>query len=81
MPGRNLDCNKNFQIPFGVYVQVAKEKILPTRMPREHLMKYVCNPFMKKPEKQKCMHIQADQVIIVNNSKDFPITELVIKDV
>ena len=50
MSGHNLHFNKHFQIPFGAYVEFAKEKILPTQMILEQSMKFICNPQIKNKD-------------------------------
>ena len=79
MSGRNMDFNKKFQIPFGAYVQVAKDNNPTNTNTTRTLDGIYLQTLDNNQGGQKFMHMQTGKVITGYNMKDVTVTDLFIK--
>ena len=70
MSGHNLEFNKNSQIEFGAYVQVARDNNPTNTKSLLTLDVIYLQPLDNKQGGQKCMHLHTGQVIKGYNMKD-----------
>ena len=75
----NLDFNKNSQMKFGAYMQVAKDNNTTNWNPPRTLNAIYLKPPDNKKRGYKWTHIQTSQVVIDYNVNYVTITDLVIK--
>ena len=78
---RDLDFNKNFQVPFGAFVQ-AKQENYPTNnnAPLTIDVIYLC-PMSNKQGGHELMNLATGQVSAQNRVWEHPVTYLAIKAV
>ena len=79
MSALNMYFNKNFQIPFGSYIQVAKIKNLTNTNSQRILHKIYLQTLYNKQGGNEYIHIKNVQVITGYNVKDVPVTDLFIE--
>ena len=79
MSGLNLKLDKYCQIPFGAYVQVAKDNNTTNTKSLQSINGIYLETLDKKQGGYWYMNLWTGQVITCHNVKEIPVTDLVIK--